>query len=294
MKLLSAKNKKLGIAAFALLGAAIIGAVLYTAYKGGARTLGEFWNAVKNFFTEVFGINSLLILIGAGMTVYGFAFAETTPGVLTALLIGTLTTGVGQLTTINLTYLPEWISFTAATQLTGLKVTVQGEGPIFDTDANGITHWGVNRIFGQVANTYVIRLSNGLITNKNVILDFTNSAAQTPAIYADNHQYPNPTVGPMYLMGMRQPVFANAGQEFDDFATLSLPSLAATDEVTVTYVDGAVQRMTRADMQVKLGMTQNVVSTPIYQLDNWNQRIAKVNVLAAANQTAYVQKWARA
>jgi hypothetical protein len=299
MKLLSAKNKKYAILFGAIVGGLFIAQIIYDTYRSGAKTAGEYGTALMNGLKSLVSFNSLLILMTVGAAIIGSPVAA---GASFAVAIGTLTSGVGLVTTINTTYLPEFFSYTAATQLTGVKITVQGEGVIFDGDASGLTHWGVNRLQGQFTNTYTFRIANGLITGKNVIWEFTNSAAQTPIIYADNWEVAgraNPRVGKQggqrsYLQAIRQAVLANSGQDFDDFATLSLPSVAATDEINVLYSDGCQQKMNRADVLAKLQFTQNVISTPIYMIDNFGQTIQKVSVIAGAAQTAYVQRWALA
>jgi hypothetical protein len=203
----------------------------------------------------------------------------------------TLTTGAGVITTANLAFLPERIAFAAATQLTGVKISVQGDGVVFDSDANGITHVGVNRVLGQVTNNYVLTLANSLIPAKNVLFEFTNSAAQTPIVYYDSDSKPIQGIPPLFLQMAKAPILVG-GNDFFDFATLSLPSLAAGDSITILYSDGTIQaNMNRADLQYKLGYTQNIVNTPIYQIDNYNRSIKQVTVTALAAQTAYVQKW---
>lgn len=203
----------------------------------------------------------------------------------------TLTTGAGIVTPANLAFLPERIAFAAATQLTGVKVSVQGDGVVFDSDANGLTHVGLSRVLGQVTNNYVLTLANSLIPAKNVLFEFTNSAAQTPIVYYDSDSKPVLGIPPLFLQMAKVPILVG-GNDFFDFATLSLPSLAATDSITILYVDGTIQaNMNRVDLQYKLGYTQNVVNTPIYQIDNLNRTIKQVTVTAGAAQTAYVQRW---
>lgn len=203
----------------------------------------------------------------------------------------TLTTGAAVVTTANLAFLPERIAFAAATQLTGVKISVQGDGVVFDSDANGLTHVGVNRVLGQVTNNYVLTLANSLIPAKNVLFEFTNSAAQTPTVFYDSDSKPVQGIPPMFLQMAKAPILVG-GNDFSDFATISLPSLAAGDSITVLYVDGTIQaNMNRADLQYKLGYTQNIVNTPIYQIDNYNRTVKQVTITALAAQTAYVQKW---
>ncbi|HEU5291679.1 MAG TPA: hypothetical protein VFU05_13610 [Cyclobacteriaceae bacterium] len=204
----------------------------------------------------------------------------------------TLTTGAGVLTSANLSFLPERIEYVAATQLTGVKVTVQGDGVVFDSDANGLTHIGVNRVIGQLTNSYVLTLADGVFKNKNVLFEFTNSAAQTPIVYYDSDSSAPIGQLPLFLQMMKVPLLVG-GNDFTDFATLSLPSLAAGDSITVLYQDGTVQaNMNRQDLQYRLGYTQNIVNTPIYQIDNYNKMIKSVTVNCLAAQTGYMQRWA--
>jgi len=204
----------------------------------------------------------------------------------------TLTTGAAVVTSANLTFVPEYLFYAAATQLTGIKITVQGDVVIFDSDANGLTHCGVNRVQGQLTNGYSFRLSNGLITNKNVLFEFTNSAAQTPVIYYDSFQTPSKE-NRLYLQLLRQTALVG-GTDFDNLVTLSLPSMAATDYCNILMKDGTQQsNILRQDLQQKLGYTQNIINTPIYQYDNWDLKAAKINVQVAATQTAYVQRFVK-
>jgi hypothetical protein len=150
----------------------------------------------------------------------------------------------------------------------------------------------LNRLYGQATNTFTFRLSNGLITNKNVLWEFTNSAAQTPIVYYDSDITP-PNGERMYLQLLRQTALVG-GTDFTDFATLSFPSMAAADYCNILYEDGTQQsNVNRLDLQAFLQFTQNVVNTPLYQIDNFGMRVAKVNIQVAANQTAYVQRWVR-
>lgn len=206
----------------------------------------------------------------------------------------TLTTGAGVVTSVNLSFLPERLAYAAATQLSGVKVTVQGDGVVFDSDANGLTHSGVSRVLGQVTNNFILTLSNSLIKNKNVLFEFTNSAAQTPVVYYDSDSTSTGAAGdiPLFLQMMKVPLLVG-GNDFSDFYALHLPSLAATDTLTITYRDGTVQSgVTRADIQYKLGYLQNVVNTPVYSIDNAAQNIKAVTVIAGSSQTGYLQRWA--
>jgi len=232
-------------------------------------------------------------LIAAGQLYFAYYHLFTDPenGVLMATILITLTTGAAVVTTQNSTWIPKYMWYTAATQLSNVKLTVQGDGVVFDIDTNGLNHCGVNRVLGQVTNTYLFRLANGFIKGKNVLWEFTNSAAQVPSIYIDNDQTPPPGKE-LYLQAIRQPIVGPGGTDLDDFITLSVPSFSATDYVNMLFSDGTQQaNMARQDLQALLELTQNVVNSPIYMIDNWGQRVKKVNLQVGATQTAYIQRW---
>lgn len=266
-------------------GLVVLVAMLVRLFRSGAKTAGEYMNNAKSEIKQLTSLQMFLMVASVGVAVASYLL-ESNLGYLTAVSLGVLTTGVSVVTTFNTTYLPKWFSYTAATQLTGVKITVQGDGVVFDSDSAGLTSIGTNRQFGQIANTFLFTIANGLITGKNVIWEFTNSAAQTPSIFVSSDETPSQ---PLYLQYLRQAVLANSGQNFSDFATLGLPSLGATDTLNILYNDGTQQPLSRADLQYQLGYTQNILSP--YVVDNFAGRVKTVNVIAGSAQTAYVQRW---
>jgi len=272
-------------------GIIVIAAAVYRAFNSGAKSAKDIAMVAFEDLKSTISIKSfVLIALGLGAFACDMYFNLSGIGSVLAVALGTLTTGNGVVSTFNTTYVPKTFQYTAATQLTGVKITVQGDGVIFDSDANGLTHCGVSRLAGQITNNYTFRLANGFIRGKNVIWEFTNSAAQTPVVYVDSDETPA-NGREMYLQLLRQAVLAGSGQNFQDFATLSLPSLGATDVVNVLQRDGTQQQLNRADIQARLQYIQNVVNTPIYMLDNYAQTLKLVNVIAGAAQTAYVQRF---
>lgn len=300
MKLLSQKNKNLLFKILGWFGAAVLAIIVWKSVKDPdadtpQEKLASMTDKIKDLFR--FSIIALPVALGVGLILQGQTgfgiLALLAPGganVVLGVALGTLTTGAAVVSTFNTTYVPKYFFYAAATQLTGVKITVQGDGVIFDTDAPGLNHMGVLRVLGQVTNGYFFTIANGFIPGKNVIWEFTNSAAQTPVVYVSSDESPA-TGMPMYLQLLRQAVLAGSGQNFEKLASIAFPSIAATDVVNVLYDDGTQQQLNRADIQAQLGNTQSVVNTPVYLMDNIAQRIKTVNIIAGANQTAYVQRW---
>lgn len=290
MTLLSAKNKRFGKTAIFFFGLVVLAAMIVRLFRSGASSASQIATNLKTELSGLTALKTVALILGACVAVASF-FIPGNPEYIQAVLLGVLTTGAGVVTTFNTTYVPKFVTYVAATQLTGLKITVQGDGVIFDSDAPGLNAVGVNRQFGQVTNGYMITLTNGFVAGKNVIWEFTNSAAQTPSVFVSSDETP---AQPLYLQLLRQAVLANSGQNFTDFATIAFPSLSATDIVNVLYNDGTQQQLNRADIMAQLTYTQNVINTPQYLIDNFAGRIKTVNVLAGVNQTAYVQRWVSA
>lgn len=223
--------------------------------------------------------------VWTGLGGAALSMVPTKEGVL-GLKIGTLTTGAAVVTTIDLQYVPEKLFYVAATQLTGVKAEVLGEGVILDLDATGLTAQGKHRVIGAVTNGYILDLADGIITGKSLRLTFTNSAAQTPDIYAlgDNN-------GSIYIRTLKGTVLLNNNTPFSKFGALFLPSLAAGDKITITYEDGLVQIWERADIEAFSGFVQ---SSAAYVIDNLEGKIKNVQVLVAATQTVYITDFKQA
>lgn len=194
--------------------------------------------------------------------------------------IGTMTTGVGVVTTFNLTFVPQYIHYVAGTQLTGLKVSVLGDGVLTDLDAAGLSALYNIRQFGQLANGYTIPVADGLIPGKNVEITATNSAAQTPTLYAISLQY-----GSAYIQCLRQTALANSGVVLERFAYMAIPAIAAGDDLNITFVDGLVQKFTNAELAPVANLFQ---SASLNIIDNTEQMIDAVQYTPAANRTVYV------
>jgi hypothetical protein len=202
-------------------------------------------------------------------------------------VIGTMTTGAAVVSTFSLTYLPEQIFFVAATQLTALKVEVLGEGVICDLDAAGINALGRSREISAVTNGFAIQLADGLIKGKNVTITATNSAAQTPTLYAIVRN-----AGRLYVNSSRQQLFANSPIDLDKFLYLALPNLGATDAVNITYQDGTTSNTNRAEMQYIATLSENVQNTASdYVIDNYEQDIKAVNITQSTTASIYIQKF---
>lgn len=187
-------------------------------------------------------------------------------------------------TTIALTYLPEYLYFQAATAPSALRVSVLGEGVLLDLDAAGVLALSNIRGVNRSVNGFLLPLADGLRTNVNVEIVFTNTVASPVPLYGFST-----ATGNLYFESARATLLANSGASFQDFAILALPSLGANDTVDIHYVDGTTQRFHRDEIQA-LNMTvqNNILS---YVIDNLAGQIHKVIVVPAAQQLVYMLRY---
>jgi len=197
--------------------------------------------------------------------------------------IGVVTTGVGVVSTFNINWVPQYLHFVAATQLTGLKVTVLGDGVITDLDAAGLSVLHNIRQFGQVTNGYTIPVADGLIRGKNAEIVITNSAAQTPTVYGISLQ-----AGTRYIQCIRQTALANSGVVIDRFAYLGIPAIAAADVLNISYVDGMTTKVEAAELPAIAHLYENA---SLNIIDNVESMIDEVQFTPAANRTIYVVRY---
>jgi len=196
--------------------------------------------------------------------------------------LGTIASGVGTPTTINIQYCPQILTW-IQTAAVDVNVKVLGDGTTYDVPAAGITELGVIRQQGRFTNAYVLSLTNGLLQNKTTSITITNQVASAFTLYGWSENS-----GDSYLRGISQVCIAASGIDFTQFKYLSLPAAGATDQYTVTWKDGTNQAMRRQELQARTQRYQNVINAAGYDFDNFQNEISKVNVIPAAQQTAYV------
>lgn len=198
--------------------------------------------------------------------------------------IGTVTTGVGVETFINLNYMPALIHYAAATQFTSLKVTVIGDGVVCDLDEEGLDIISrQNRVTGLDS---VIPLANGLV-RKTTEIRIVNSAAQTPGIFGYSKANGN-----IYIRDIQQQVLAGSGQEFSDFFTLLLPNFVAADELNITYRNKFNQKYAPDDLRIDNSFRFDVQDdiSDLY-INNDRQKVHSVSFIPNATQQVYMQQF---
>lgn len=265
----------------AIFGAAIALITAYRAYQdtksGGAGFFASFWNELKALFTA----SIVWIALFAGI----YALLNPGPeGIIMAVVWGSV--GASTTGTFTFNFVPQFIEFVAATSPTLFQINVNGDGMVFNLDLNGLSGMTHIRAASRVTNSYLFQIADGLLNNKNgTVTITTGTSAVTVRAWSPVKN------GTMYCTF--NPAAALAAQAFNlqKFAYASFPSAAATDAFQVAYADGSLDNMTREELNVYLGYTENSGITK-YAVDNISPaRISMVTFTPVAAQTFYVMKY---
>lgn len=189
-------------------------------------------------------------------------------------------------TTWNMTWLPEYFFFVAATVPTMFKVSVFGDGVIADLDGDGLDALNSIKHIGQVTNGYMIQLADGIIKGKNVEVSITNAVATTVDVYGIVLED-----GDIYVQSLRQQALAASGVDITDFAYACFPSAATGDVWNITFEDGTTHKFERAELNALLCLEENPVGNK-YNIDNIDGTITLVQFIPAATQTIYILQYA--
>jgi hypothetical protein len=189
----------------------------------------------------------------------------------------------------NFNFVPQFIEFVTTSTPTSFQINVNGDGMVFNLDANGCNGMTHIRAYQRQANSYMYQLADGLLNNKNGSVTIANATAATLTI-----RYWSPIkTGSIYCTFNPAQALANQGYNLQQYAYASFPSAAATDPFQLTYADGSLDNITREELNVSLGYNQNdTVTTAKYASDNIAPaRISQLTFTPAAAQTFYVMKY---
>lgn len=263
----------------AVFGAIVLAAVLFRSKNASSTQSISFTDAVKDDIKKTTNFGGMAVILLPLITSLALLFSgHPAEGMVMANLWGSVAASVAG--SFNITYVPQFIGFSITSAPTSFQINVQGDGIIFNLDATGITNMNGIRYLGIVANQYVFQIADGLINGKNGSVTITNAAAAQLDIYQWNKQ-----PGSFYYTYLTQQALASSGVVVKDFAYLTMPSIAAADQLTIEYSTGITQVSNRNDIAFALGYKQNINAAK-YGIDNIAPATAKqvtLNPVAAQN-----------
>lgn len=269
----------------AVLGALVAAAMIFRSQAAAKASGTKFTDALANDVKKTTSFNNMTtvsIAVIASMLTLWCLNQEliSSTGAVHAILWGSVAASVAG--SFNITYVPQFIGFTVTSAPTAFTINVQGDGVTFNLDATGATNMNGIRYLGIVSNQYVFQIADGLINGKNGTVTITNAAAAQLDIYAWSKQ-----PGSFYYTYLTQNALLNSGVVIDNFAYLALPSIAATDSVTIEYNTGVTQISTRPDLAYAIGYKQNINAAK-YAIDNIAPAtVRRVTFIPGASQNVY-------
>lgn len=199
--------------------------------------------------------------------------------------LGTIAAGVGVSTTIQLTYLPQYLGFFVGTTPVSIRINVLGDGVTMDLDALGVTQFNGFETIGLQALQFLIPLADGLVKGKNVEITIVNGDAAAFAIFGWSK-----LPATQYFIYQRQTILANSGVDFGNFALLAIAAPGAADIFNLTYRSGIVAaNSTLNEIQFDVSYFQNNVG--VFLIHNLDQIIRNVNIIPTAQRVAYLMKY---
>lgn len=203
------------------------------------------------------------------------------------ILLGTVAGGIGTTTSFTQQFLPEVIWFTTATP-PDINIKISGDGTTWDVPGLAVNEFATIRQLSRTANYYLLRTASGLVKGKMTTYTITNQTAAAFNVYGDSRVTPVASQL-FYVLANSQVCLAASGYTFTGFDYLSFANAGATDRYNVTYMDGTQQPYdSRDELKAMLQLYQNSISSVAYNFDNISKNIKSVQVIPAAQQTAYI------
>jgi hypothetical protein len=192
----------------------------------------------------------------------------------------------------NLNYIPQFIIYDhAAAPLTSLRIDEANWGTLLNLPLAGITDVRYFMRFGLVASTVTkFRLATGNIKNMNVTVTLVQPGAVAIPFYACSDNEGTATQKPYAFQYQTLAILAGQPYPIQNFTSLFLSNLAATDTVLVEFSSGYSQTFNRAELLELTSLYQNSQLATGFIINNVNAYISRVTINQAAAGAAYLMK----
>lgn len=221
-------------------------------------------------------------LLLSGAIVASAALYTLPSGVLSA-KIGTLAASTA--TTLQIQYLPEFITFVSPLPPSSIKVEVLGDGTTLNLDTLGAQIMNNINSLGSQEFRYTYQLANGLLTNKTVEITIDNPNATEVEVYG----FSPDGIGNAYAVYQKNTILADSGKDLSDFAAIGIGAPDANDIYIMEYIDGTQDKLSIEEIDAYQPLFQNYdPSAAGLLINNTSQQYTKVNVTPSSNRSVYV------
>ena len=209
--------------------------------------------------------------------------------------VATLGAGAGVDTVINLSYVPEFIQIGSSSDnvpITDFSVAVSGRdiinivgNALISAYAKWLLKTSQTNLGAQTIPS-VLKIGDGLVSDKTAQVSMTNAGGTTPDIFAWSTSQ-----GSELLTAGTETLQALSNRIFEAFEALMFDPVNV-DYADVVYVDGTIQKMEVSELQAmaafSLDTEQNGMLSSILVVDNIDGRIERLNLRAAAGGSVNV------
>jgi hypothetical protein len=166
--------------------------------------------------------------------------------------IGTMTTGAGVVTSLNLPYCPQFLIvknvYSGTFDLTNIDVSINGQSTVSligADDIDAVAQIKSHTSDADANNMMALELSNGEI-NAPTLIRLTNEGANTNSIFGVSSQ-----VGTAPYRYSQFTINATSNQIFQDFDSVLInSSVANIDSIEIQWVDGYKDRYAPQELPV--------------------------------------------
>lgn len=198
--------------------------------------------------------------------------------------IGTLTTGAGIQTIINLQYAPQMVylgSVSTIQALQNFSVSIAGKETINlngNVLINAFAQWLMEADVGNGIVGFALKVANGNIPNQQTQLRFTNNGVTTPNIFQYSDQ-----IGTDAVFASTSSVNANANQLVTDFSALFIDT-TNFQNADIQFANGFSDRFEATDIasyftQTNQADASGLLSTALV-INNLGGQVAGVRIFA--------------
>jgi len=188
-------------------------------------------------------------------------------------------------TTLQIQYVPEFITFVSVLPPTSLKVEVLGDGTIMNLDVVGVDVMNNIGNLGTQANRYMFQIANGLITGKTVEITMANANAGAVDVYGLSPD----GEGNAYAVYQKNTILANSGKDLTNFAAIGIAAPTANDIFIIEYEDGTQDKLSIEEIDAYQTLQQNFdPSAAGLLINNTEQQYSKVNITPDTNRGVYL------
>lgn len=177
-------------------------------------------------------------------------------------------------------FLPQHLMFDNTNEILDLKIETAEDGVLHDLDSDAIKAISNLFMIGQEPNSAYLRICDGKMQGKNVIISGHTSKAGEVEFFATST-----LVGGRLYRTKNLNIAEKNPTTVEKFTAIFIPDMAAGDRADIVYSNGLTESLEMYELKVLSGLAGNKTGIMI---NNNAGKISKVTIQCAAKTAAYV------